>query len=56
MEIGLNIVSDEQLRKAQKNPERYSHIMVRVFGFSTQFISLSQELQEYVIEKTKQMQ
>jgi len=56
MEIGLNIVSDEQLRKAQKTPERYSHIMVRVFGFSTQFISLSQELQEYVIEKTKQMQ
>jgi formate C-acetyltransferase len=56
MEIGLNIISDEELRKAQKDPERYSHIMVRVFGFSTQFISLSRELQEYVIEKTKQMQ
>ena len=56
MEIGLNIVSDEELRKAQKDPERYSHIMVRVFGFSTQFISLSRDLQEYVIEKTKQMQ
>ena len=55
MEIGLNIVSDEELRKAQKDPERYSHVMVRVFGFSTQFISLSPELQEYVIEKTKQM-
>jgi formate C-acetyltransferase len=54
MEIGLNIVSDEELRKAQKDPDRYSHIMVRVFGFSTQFISLSRELQEYVIEKTKQ--
>lgn len=55
MEIGLNIVSDEDLRKAQENPDRYSHIMVRVFGFSTQFISLSHELQEYVIEKTKQV-
>jgi pyruvate formate-lyase/glycerol dehydratase family glycyl radical enzyme len=55
MEIGLNIVSDEELRRAQKDPERYSHVMVRVFGFSTQFISLSPELQEYVIEKTKQM-
>ncbi|MFC1713499.1 pyruvate formate lyase family protein, partial [Candidatus Poribacteria bacterium] len=54
MEIGLNIVSDEDLRKAQKDPNRYSHIMVRVFGFSTQFISLSRELQDYVIEKTKQ--
>ena len=56
MEIGLNIISDEELRKAQKDPEHYSHIMVRVFGFSTQFTSLSSELQEYVIEKTKQMQ
>jgi len=55
MEIGLNIVSDEELRKAQEEPKRYSHIMVRVFGFSTQFISLSRELQEYVIEKTKQI-
>ncbi len=55
MEMGLNIVSDEELRRAQKDPERYSHVMVRVFGFSTQFISLSPELQEYVIEKTKQM-
>jgi pyruvate-formate lyase len=54
MEIGLNIVSDEDLRAAQKDPSRYSHIMVRVFGFSTQFISLSRELQDYVIEKTKQ--
>ena len=53
MEIGLNIVSDEQLRKAQESPEHYSHIMVRVFGFSTQFISLSHELQEFVIGKTK---
>ncbi len=51
----LVIVSDEDLRKAQKDPNRYSHIMVRVFGFSTQFISLSRELQDYVIEKTKQM-
>ena len=55
MEIGLNIVSDEDLRAAQKDPNRYSHIMVRVFGFSTQFISLSRELQDYVIEKTKQV-
>lgn len=54
MEVGLNIVSKEEMRKAQKDPEHYSHLMVRVFGFSTQFISLSPELQEYVIEKTKQ--
>jgi pyruvate formate-lyase/glycerol dehydratase family glycyl radical enzyme len=55
MEIGLNILSEEELRKAQKNPRQYSHIMVRVFGFSTQFISLSDEIQEYVIEKAKQV-
>lgn len=55
MQIGLNILSQEDLRKAQKDPEHYSHLMVRVFGFSTQFISLSPEIQEYVIEKTKQI-
>jgi len=55
MEVGVNILSQEELRKAQKSPEQYRHIMVRVFGFSTQFISLSDELQEYVIRKAKQI-
>jgi len=53
MEIGLNILNEQTLREAQSDPENYGHVMVRVFGFSTQFISLDRATQEYVIEKTK---
>jgi len=53
MEIGLNVVRERELREAQTCPERYGHLMVRVFGFSTQFVSLDRDLQEHIIEKTK---
>ena len=53
MEIGINVLRDEQLREAQREPETHGHIMVRVFGFSSQFVSLERELQEYVIQKSQ---
>jgi pyruvate-formate lyase len=53
MEIGVNIFGEKELRDAQKHPEKYRNLCVRVFGFSTQFINLSPELQEYVIARTK---
>ncbi|NOZ23501.1 MAG: hypothetical protein GXP25_20690 [Planctomycetes bacterium] len=53
MEIGLNVLREEQLRDAQAEPEKNAHIMVRVFGFSTQFVSLEPEWQEYVISKVR---
>ena len=53
LEIGINVVREEQLREAQAKPEEHGHLMVRVFGFSTQFISLDPELQEYVIAKSR---
>ncbi len=52
-EIGLNVVREDQLREAQQRPEDFAHVMVRVFGFSTQFISLDPTLQEHVIARTK---
>ena len=53
MEIGLNVLRADQLRQAQREPERYGHLMVRVFGFSAPFNSLDAALQEAVIAKTK---
>ena len=53
VEIGLNVLREDQLRAAQEKPEEHGHVMVRVFGFSTQFVSLDPELQEHMIEKTK---
>ncbi len=53
MEIGINVLHEDQLRAAQREPDKYGHIMVRVFGFSSQFVSLDKELQEHVIRNAR---
>ncbi len=49
MEISL--LDSKTLRAAQQHPERYRDITVRVAGYSAQFVGLSPELQEHVIER-----
>ena len=44
--IQLNCTSREQLLDAQKHPERYPDLIVRVTGFSAKFTSLSPEWQQ----------
>jgi formate C-acetyltransferase len=48
-----NIIDVGILREAQKNPERYRDLMVRVGGFSARFVSLSQQTQEEIITRVK---
>lgn len=50
--IAFNTVNEKTLREAQKYPERYRWLTVRVFGYSHRFVELSPELQEYVIART----
>lgn len=52
MSIQPNCVNKEELLAAQKDPENYSHIIVRVCGFSAQFIMLPPDYQEEVITRT----
>ena len=47
--VQFNTVSNETLRKAQKTPELYKDLLVRVAGYSTQFVNLSPEMQEAII-------
>lgn len=54
MQIQFNIVSKETLLDAQKHPEEYSDLLVRVAGYSAYFTQLSKEVQEDVIERTEQ--
>ena len=54
MQIQFNIVSKETLRDAQKHPENYSDLLVRVAGYSAYFTQLSKDVQEDVIERTEQ--
>ncbi len=49
--LQLNCTSREELLDAQKHPERYPHLIVRVTGFSAKFTSLSREWQDEVISR-----
>lgn len=50
--VQFNVISTETLRKAQECPEEYKDLLVRVAGYSTQFINLSREAQNAIIERT----
>ncbi len=48
----LTYVSKEDLLAAQKDPEKYRSLRVRVTGFSDYFVKLQKSIQEDVIERT----
>ena len=52
--IQFNVVSKETLLDAQKNPEEYKALVVRVAGYSALFTSLSRSLQDDIINRTEQ--
>jgi len=51
--VQFNIVRAETLREAQKNPEQYRDLIVRVAGYSDYFCDLSTALQEEIIARTE---
>lgn len=52
--IQFNVVDAETLRKAQKEPQKYRDLIVRVAGYSDYFINLGKDLQEEIIMRTEQ--
>lgn len=52
MSLQLNCVTRAQLLDAQKHPEKYPDLIVRVTGFSAKFTSLSPEWQQEVLTRT----
>jgi formate C-acetyltransferase len=48
-----NIIDVGLLREAQKTPERFRDLMVRVGGYSARFVTLSQATQEEIISRHK---
>ncbi len=50
----FNVVSRETLKDAQKNPEKYKSLVVRVAGYSALFTTLSKSLQDDIINRTEQ--
>lgn len=51
-EVQINVVDNEMLRKAQKDPDSYQDLIVRIGGYSDYFTHLSPQMQEEVILRT----
>lgn len=51
-ETQINVIDNETLIKAQKNPEQYKDLVVRIGGYSDYFVRLSEQMQSEVILRT----
>ena len=51
--VQFNCISSDTLRDAQAHPENYRDLLVRVAGYSTQFVNLSKSMQDAIIARTE---
>ena len=49
----FNVVSSQELKEAQKYPEKHTDLIVRVAGYCAQFVSLMPEAQNAIIARTE---
>ena len=52
--IQFNVCDADTLRDAQKNPDKYTNLIVRVAGYSDYFNDLGEALQNEIINRTEQ--
>ena len=53
MHVQFNIMSSATMRAAQKHPEKYKDMLVRVAGYSAYFVELGKPLQKDLIQRTE---
>ena len=53
LHVQFNLVNGETLRDAQKHPEMYKDLIVRVAGYCALFTTLNKELQNDIIRRTE---
>jgi formate C-acetyltransferase len=51
MHIHFTVTDADTLVKAQKRPEEYRNLLVRVAGFSAYFVNMSAEAQDEIISR-----
>jgi pyruvate formate-lyase/glycerol dehydratase family glycyl radical enzyme len=51
--IQFNVVDRETLLDAQRHPENYADLLVRIAGYSARFVSLSRAMQDEIIARTE---
>jgi len=49
--LQINVVSPETLQAAQKDPDGYSNLLVRVTGYNAYFVMLGKEIQDEIIAR-----
>ncbi|MFP4082695.1 MAG: trans-4-hydroxy-L-proline dehydratase [Candidatus Aminicenantes bacterium] len=51
--LQFNVIRAETLRDAQRRPDKYRNLIVRVAGYSDYFVDLGKELQDEIIRRTE---
>jgi len=54
-ETQFNVVTSDILKEAQKYPDNYRDLVIRVAGYSAYFTQLEEELQNDIMERTEKM-
>ena len=52
--VQINVIDNAVLKAAQKTPENFSDLTVRIAGYSAYFNELNSETQDAVIARTEQ--
>jgi pyruvate-formate lyase len=51
-QASVTVVSQQDLKDAMDEPEKYPHVLVRVGGWSARFVELEREVQEDILQRT----
>lgn len=51
--IQFNVLNTDTLKEAQKHPENYRNLLVRIAGYSAYFTELTKDLQDDIISRTE---
>jgi formate C-acetyltransferase len=53
MEVQYNVISADTMKAAQKDPDTYRDLVVRIAGYSAYFIELNTDMQNDLIRRTE---
>jgi formate C-acetyltransferase len=53
MHVQFNVIDKETLLEAQRDPDNHKDLVVRVAGYSAQFVVLAKEVQDDIISRTE---